>query len=340
MNIFNKIVVLVILCMAIVSCNPNDTNTPPLRDYSEQYVKDIAAIEEYLQTHYMEVVNNPGATDDQSVTYTLIPEGGTQTSIWDQTEYPLQTRLVLQNDIVYKIYYLQLRQGSGPNSKSPCNVDQVLTSYRGEYIYTSTETVDEVEVKTIKSTQFEESINPQTYFNLTGVIKGWSEIFPLFKTGSYTGNPDGTVSYFDFGAGVMFIPSGLAYYSASPSSIPSYSPLIFSFKLYEIQRTDQDNDGISSFQEDIATSVVNADGTVTIINGIPDGYMNVLAKDVVNPDDTDGDEKPDFLDFDDDDDLFTTKSEIKNPLTNEPFPFALIPTCSDGKKKHLSNVCH
>lgn len=326
--------------MVIVSCTPEESNIPPLRDYAEQYAKDIAVIEEYLQTHYMEVINNPGATNDQSVTYTLIPAGGTQTSIWNQTQYPLQTRYVQQNDIVYKIYYLKLRQGSGTNSKSPCSVDQVLTSYRGEYIFTSTETINEEEVKTIKSKQFEESIDAQTYFNLTAVIRGWSEIFPLFKTGSYAANPDGTLSYFDFGAGVMFIPSGLAYYSGSPSSIPSYSPLIFSFKLYEIQRTDQDGDGVYSFQEDISTSVVNSDGTVTVTNGIPDGYVRVLANGETNPDDTDGDGTPDFLDIDDDGDFFTTKSEIKNPLTNQPYTFDLIPTCTDGKKKHVSNVCH
>jgi hypothetical protein len=336
-----KTIALLFSFVVIVSCNNNDdSNSPPLRDYAEQYTKDIAAIEEYLQTHYMEVTNNPGATNDQSVTYTLIPEGGTQTSIWDQTQYPLQTHYVQQNDIVYKMYYLVLRQGSGLNSKSPCNVDQVLTSYRGEYIYTNTETVDEVEVKTIQSTEFEESVDPQNYLNLTAVINGWSEIFPKFKTGDYTGNPDGTLSYFNFGAGVMFIPSGLAYYSATRASIPAYSPLIFSFKLYEINRADQDADGIYSFQEDISSSVVNSDGTVTVTAGVPDGYVRVLAKDVVNPDDTDGDENPDFLDIDDDGDFFTTRSEIKNPLTNEPFPFLLIPTCNDGKKKHVSAVCH
>jgi hypothetical protein len=340
MNNFLKNIALLTFCTVMLSCSNNDSNTVPLRDYAEQYATDIANIEEYLQTHYMEVINNPGVANDQSVTYTLIPVGGTQTSIWDQTQYPLQTRYFKQNDIVYKIYYLQLRQGSGSNSKSPCNVDQVLTSYRGEYIYTSTETVNNVEVQTIKSTQFEESINPQSYFNLTGVIRGWSEVFPKFKTGTYTSNPDGTVSYFNFGAGVMFIPSGLAYYSSSTGSIPSYSPLIFSFKLYEIQRTDLDNDGVYSYQEDISTSVVNSDGTVTISNGIPDGYVRVLTNGETNPDDTDGDGTPDFLDNDDDGDFFTTKSEIKNPLTNQPYSFDLIPTCTDGKKKHVSNVCH
>ena len=124
----------------------------------------------------------------------------------------------------------------------------------------------------------------------------------------------------------MFIPSGLAYYGSSSSTIPAYSPLIFSFKLYEIERADQDGDGIPSYLEDVSPTV--------------DRYMYVLNEGVVNPDDTAGDEVPDFLDIDDDGDFFTTAGEIKNPLTNLAFPFADIPTCTDGKKKHLSTICH
>ena len=365
MNNFFKIIFLFTLGLTVFSCSKSDSGTEPLRDFAEQYTKDLTSIETYMHTHYMEVVNNPGATDDQDVTFTLIPEGGIQTSIWDQTTYPIKTRMVKvrQDDVdyIYKIYYLELRQGSGANSKSPCNVDKVLTSYRGEYIYSSTVTegTPPVSTTTIKSEEFEESINPQNYFNLTGVIRGWSEIFPQFKTGSYTGNPDGTVSYNDFGAGVMFIPSGLAYYGASTGGIPSYSPLIFSFKLYEIQRMDQDADGIYSYQEDLATSVVNNDGTVTITTGVPDGYVYSLPEGVTNPDNTNGpgttvlistfpdkyseeDEVPDFLDVDDDGDFFTTASEIKNPITGDAFPFADIPTCDGtgiGKKKYLDPSC-
>ena len=79
--------------------------------------------------------------------------------------------------------------------------------------------------------QFEENKNPQTYLSLYGgVIRGWSEIFPRFKAGTYVGNPDGTISYSDFGAGIMFLPSGLGYYNNVAGSIPSYSNLIFTFK--------------------------------------------------------------------------------------------------------------
>jgi len=282
-----------------ISCSKDSSGREPLRDYSEQYVKDLANIETFMKTHYMTVEDNQGSPNDQDVTFTIIPEGGTQVSIWDQTTYAIQSRnvTVKQNnvDVTYKIYYIKLRDGSGPNSKSPCNVDRVLTAYKGEYVFEKVETIDGNEVKTIISNEFETVINPQSYFNLTGVIRGWSEIFPLFKTGSYVGNTDGTITYNDFGAGIMFIPSGLAYFGNSTGGIPAYSPLIFNIKLYEIERADQDGDGIFSFQEDL--------------NG--DGYMLRLEKGVVNPDDTDGDEIPDFLDVDDDNDFFTTKSETK-----------------------------
>ncbi|MFZ4670988.1 MAG: FKBP-type peptidyl-prolyl cis-trans isomerase [Flavobacterium sp.] len=323
MNTFFKAILLITLSIFIVSCTKSDNTTVSLRDYAEQYDKDIKLIEKFLQTHYIEVINHPGFTDDKDVAYIEIPEGGSQTSIWNSPDL-VTDFTVDQNDITYKVYYLKLRQGSGPTSKSPCNVDKVLTAYRGEYLYTVKETVEGVEVERLKHVQFEESINPQTYFNLTSVIKGWSEVFPKFTTGTYSANVDGTITFNDFGAGVMFLPSGLAYYANSTASIPAYSPLVFSFKLYEIQRNDQDGDGIDSYLEDI--------------NG--DGYVRILGSGVVNPDDTDGDEIPDFLDVDDDADTFKTKIEILNPLTGVAYPFADIPLCSDNKKKHLSTVCH
>ena len=323
MNTFFKAILLITLSISIVSCTKSDNTTVSLRDYTEQYDKDIKLIEKFLQTHYIEVINHPGFTDDKDVAYIEIPEGGSQTSIWNSPDL-VTDFTVDQNDITYKVYYLKLRQGSGPTSKSPCNIDKVLTAYRGEYLYTVKETVGDVEVDRLKHVQFEESINPQTYFNLTSVIKGWSEVFPKFKTGTYAANVDGTITFNDFGAGVMFLPSGLAYYANSTASIPAYSPLVFSFKLYEIQRNDQDGDGIDSYLEDI--------------NG--DGYVRILGSGVVNPDDTDGDEIPDFLDIDDDADTFKTKIEILNPLTGVAYPFADIPLCSDNKKKHLSTVCH
>lgn len=324
MNKFKYYFILMIGVVSLFSCSKNDTPTvEPLRDYAVQYASDNTDIEEYLKTNYITVVNHPGFIDDQDISIVKIPAGGTQKSIWDQTTYELKSRNVSLHDITYKLYYLVLRTGTGT---APSNVDGVLASYKGEYL----ERLTTAGVTALTATPFEEVKYPQQFFSLFSVIPGWSEIFPQFKTGTYTSNSDGTVSYNDFGAGVMFIPSGLAYYAAGKGTIPAYAPLVFGFKLYEIQRTDQDGDGVMSFQEDI--------------NG--DGYMRVLATGVANPDDTDGDGIPNFADVDDDGDGYGTKIEIKNPATGLSYPFADIPSC-DGNttdaariKKHLDKNCH
>jgi len=308
MNKIKFYFILSIATLSIFSCSKNDSNftIEPPRDYATQYAVDNTDIIEYLNTYYITVTNNPGQTDDQDVVMTKIPVGGTQSSIMsylDATTYPkLLIRKVSLHDIVYDLYYLVLRPGLG---ESPCNMDGVLTSYRGDYMYrtvASTTTVSEL--TTIK---FEETIYPQTMFSLYSVITGWSETFPQFKTGTYTTNTDGTVSHYDFGAGVMFLPSGLGYYNSGSGSIPAYSPLIFSFKLYDIQRLDQDNDGVFSFQEDI-----NGDGYMyNYLNTL--NYPTAPADAIRYADDTDKDGISDFLDVDDDGDNYTTKLEITKP---------------------------
>lgn len=303
---------LLVLSASFFSCSKNETDTyEPIRDYTFQNTLDMYNIENYLKSHYIEVINHPGFSDDMDVSITKIPSGGTQVSIWDQTDYPLMTYTVGIEP--YKIYYLKLREGFGPNSKSPTNVDSVLASYKGTLL---------------DGTVFDSNTFPQTYFNLTSTVRGWSEMFPQFKTGSYTTNTDGTITYSDFGAGVMFLPSALGYYEQSLSTIPAYSPLVFSFKLYEIQRNDQDGDGIMSVDEDLNH----------------DGYLR--DNETTYEDDSDHDGTPNYLDIDDDGDGVITKNEIKDPLTGSPYAFDLIPDCSGDNsepnriKKHLDIHCH
>lgn len=322
MNKFKYYFILLVATISLFSCSKNDTaDVEPIRDYAVQYATDIADIEQYLTTYYITVTDNPGGTDDQDVVFTKIPVGGNQPSIMsykDNAGFPkLLSKDVVLHDITYKLYYLVLREGSG---ESPCSVDGVLASYRGDYL--NQVTTDNV--TTLTATLFEQVKFPQSILSLYSTVSGWGETFPEFKTGTYVSNPNGTITYNDFGAGVMFLPSGLGYYSSGSGSIPSYSPLVFSFKLYEIKRLDQDADGISSYLED-------KDG---------DGYLRYFASGVTNPDDTDGDYVPDFADVDDDGDNYTTKLEIKNPATGLPYLFADIPSCTSGKKNYLDATCH
>ena len=259
MNKFKFYFIVLITTFSLFSCSKDDTTTEitPIRDYKLQFDADNATIETYLEANYIIVTDNPGETDDQDVTIAKITDAATQPSIMsylNSATFPkLLTRLVNLHGIEYTIYYLVLREGKENNvtlkgGKSPTNTDAVLASYSGSYLQNTTA----ADVPSVTATQFEESKFPNQFFNLLGTIKGWGEIFPQFKTGSYdSNNDDGTVTFTDFGAGVMFLPSGLAYFQNGPGSIPSYAPLVFSFKLYEIQRLDSDGDGILNDQEDL-----------------------------------------------------------------------------------------
>ena len=325
MNKIKFYFILSMLSLALFSCSKNkDEEVTPPREYSEQYPTDLKDIEEYLKTYYIEEV-----TTDFDIKISKIPTGGTQKSIWEQTTYPLKFREVNLHGLKYKLYYLVLNEGIG---ESPSNVDAVFTAYKGDYL----QQVTKDGVTTLTVTEFERSSNPQQFFQLTSVIRGWSEVFPLFKKGTYTSNSDGTVSYKDFGAGVVFIPSGLGYYNSGSGSIPSYAPLVFNVKLYEVQRNDQDGDGIPSYLEDL-------DG---------DGYMYSFTnttlyptKPTTNPDDTDGDGVPDCFDVDDDGDNYTTKLERSYKDANgvtKYYEFVDIPFCTggNGKKRHLDPKCY
>jgi FKBP-type peptidyl-prolyl cis-trans isomerase len=262
-----SLLLLLISSVFFVSCHKDDNGgTEPPRDYKQQYSgTDSLDIETYLDTHSMTV------SADYDVTFDTITAGN-PTSIREQTDYPLQSKVVMDTvrNIPYKLYYISLREGV---NRQPSQVDSVAVAYKGV-------------LANRESTSFEVQTTPE-WFTLDNVIRGWSEVISLFKTGNYNdlGGPD-PVSFTDFGAGVIFIPSGLAYYNQSAGSIPAYSNLVFNFKLCELRWRDHDRDGILSKDE-----VGNAGDD-------PKGY------------DSDGDGTPNYRDVDDDGDHVLTKDEI------------------------------
>lgn len=305
MNRICKIVGSVFLMASLFACDDKGANTVEVRDYGQQFAADIVAIENYLKTHHIEVTHNAhGDVDDMTIT--AIADGGSQVSIWDQTTYPLQTKIVKLHNIEYKVYYLKIAEGTGD---APCGIDKVYTSYRGLLL---------------NDGQFDYAPNAAE-ISLLGAIKGWEYIFPEFRRGITVENtngegvPDGTLRHEDYGAGVVFLPSGLGYYASYVGSIPEYSPLVFTFKLYDIQFLDQDGDGVLSRYE------YGFDANGVLI-------------------DTDGDGVADVFDIDDDNDGVLTKDEIRIPgsPTGAQYTYDQIPTCEggNGKKKHLDPSCH
>lgn len=298
MNKFFKLFLILTIGISFASCTKTDAPdiTPP-RDYGVQYLADLDSLDKYIDTHYITV------DADYNVTITKIPVGGTQQNIRQQYA-PLPFKMVNKNDVDYKVYYIKLREGV---NESPTAVDSVYVSYKGNLV---------------NDTEFDYAPNP-VWFQLESVVPGWAEIIPLFKTGNYdaTQGPN-PVAFTDFGAGVMFLPSGLGYFNAIPSAtIPQYSPLIFSFKLNKQRYRDHDRDGILSKDE-----------------------INPVATESQNPKDydSDGDTFANMFDLDDDGDHYLTKNEI---MINGVVPanYNDILNCAGttgGIKKHLDPTCH
>lgn len=308
MNIFFKLILTLTFFASFFSCKKDDPVQVYSIPYAEQYPKDLTAIETFLKTHKINETVNPGHVDDRDVSFSVVPDGDSA-SIWgDNATTPkasLLNKIVNSNGVDYKVYYVSLSDGT---QQKPYPTDSVCVAYKG---------------RLLDDTTFDQAQNPN-WFILGSVIQGWNEIIPLFKTGTSSSGTDGTTIYSDFGAGVMFLPSGLAYYSQGQGLIPPYSPLIFNFKLQNVEYVDNDNDGILSRDEDIN------------LNGI------------LTDDDTDGDGIPNYRDIDDDGDYYTTKSEIKIPGSDPAtyYLYSQVPSCSADVssptriRKYLDPSCH
>ncbi|MCH7523579.1 MAG: hypothetical protein IIC74_00875, partial [Bacteroidetes bacterium] len=134
---------------------------------------------------------------------------------------------------------------------------------------------------------FESTVTP-VKFDLTNLVPGWNRVMPEFNIAeSFIENGDGTISFANAGVGVMFLPSGLAFFADSPPGVPLYSNVIFKFELYQSEVNDHDLDGVPSYLEDL------------------NGNLNL------NDDDTDANTLPNYFDPDDDGDGVLTINELE-----------------------------
>jgi len=313
MNNIYKIISVFVFCLVLVSCSKSSSDDS-IRDYATQYATDIASIESFIDTHYLT------HDADYNVTFdTLLPSSG-HSSIRTDSSFLLRDTTVVEDGIDYKIYFIKFREGT---QKRPTQVDSVYVSYKGINLEQDS-TTEEEDV-------FDQTQTP-VWFKLQEVITGWSHIIPNFKTGTYSSNSGGNnpISYDNYGAGVMFLPSGLAYYQSSTGNISAYSPIIFSFKLLELHYRDQDGDGILSKDErdfkNLPASLrwkvnpylgydINGDGDIDTSTTLYDTNGDGVA-DSTEWYDTDGDGIPNMYDIDDDGDHYTTRSETRKIKTD------------------------
>lgn len=277
---------LYILCLSIgfVSCKKNDTPsiTVEVRDRGEQQIIDNDSIIGYLETHYYNsgtFVAYPGSGLD-SLVISELPESGVLPDPDKNTllKNAVETKTTTFADTDYEFYILKLNQGGGD---APTFADKIRVNYEGF-------TLDDV--------IFDSTANPYDADLVGDIISGWRKVFPEFNAAeSFVYNGDGTVDYINHGLGVMFLPSGLGYFSQTKGTISAYSPLIFKFELLQMEQNDHDGDGVPSYLEDL-----DGDGEFTFTG-----------------DNTDADNLPDFADNDDDNDGILTANEIVITTYNE-----------------------
>lgn len=320
MKRFFTSVVFIGCSLLLWNCKDNDDNKEfKERDRQEVYNKDISDIETFLKSNSLTVLENEIKFDSVSFE--------SSNSIWKQGEYSLNSIMVknlpystnqatgrieeVNDNVEYKIYYLILNEGGG---KKPSLYDNIFSAYTGYNLNRSV-------------------FDNAPYGNWSGypangsaleTITGYRQILEHIKTASgVIENEDGTYTYDNPGRVLVFLPSGLGYFSTSKGSIAAYAPIIFDIKSIAFKEVDHDNDGILTKYEDI-----NENGNLW-------------------DDDTDGDGKANFLDLDDDGDGYTTREEItytvqeNGETVKKIYEFDKIPSCQGGSvKKHLDKSCH
>ena len=317
---FKLYILLITILLLGFSCGDDDDDgivEVPEADRTEQQVIDNDSLVSFLQSHYVDeslLTNNPTILFDE-IEINQLPEDGELPNP-DQNSLLIdmvETLTTTYFDVEYEYYILKINQGGSENS--PNFSDKVRVSYEGTLM---------------DDTLFDSSSTPVD-FDLTSTIAGWGRVLPEYNNAEdFIVNSDGTVTYNNPGIGIMFLPSGLGYYSAAAGTVPVYSNLIFKFKVFQSEVNDHDFDNVPSHLEDLngdydltnddsdedtfadfIDSDDDNDGTLTIDEDLePDSDLTVDRDGDGDPtndigdgdptnDDTDGDGIPNYLDPDD-----------------------------------------
>jgi hypothetical protein len=270
---------LIVMLIVTVSCKKDDDDGPtplPPRDRGEEAIRAQAEIEEFLETHFYNYEEFQADPENFKLVFdTIAGDNASKTPLIDQVTFK-EVNDVVDNTVTYKLYYLNVRQGGGDR---PHFSDYTINTYDGRLL--NLELFDN-SVVPIRFSLVDTQIS-------SGIIRGLQQAIIEFNGASEViSNPDGTLSFTDYGIGAVFIPSGLGYFQYPPAGdLNQYDQLIFSFELFASEVADHDGDGIQSYLEDLNNNEYLYD------------------------EDTDGDGIPNYLDVDDDGDGRLTEFEIE-----------------------------
>lgn len=276
-------VAIIILMLTItVSCKKDDDSgviVDPPRDRGEEAIRAQAEIEAFLETHFYNYEEFQADPENFKLKFdTIAGDNASKTPLMEQVTSK-QVKDLVDDSVIYKLYYLKVRVGGGDEHPHFC--DRTTNTYDGRLMNLDLFDSSVIPVK------FDLVENPPT----SGIIQGLQQAIIEFKgaEGEPIVNPDGTLSFMNYGIGAVFIPSGLAYFQYPPPTggLNEYDQVIFSFELFAFEVLDHDGDGIDSYLEDL--------------NG--NGYLY--------DDDTDADGVSNYLDTDDDGDGRLTEYEIE-----------------------------
>ena len=288
------VALLVTMLIVTVSCKKDDgdeiTIVPP-HDRGEEAIIAQAEIETFLETHFYNYEEFQADPENFKLKFdTIADDNALKTPLMDQVTFKELVDRV-DNSVAYKLYYLVVREGGG---ERPHFSDYITNTYDGRMM--------DLEL-------FDSSVIP-IRLDLNRTVAGLQSVITEFKgaVGDPIENPDGTLSFEDYGIGAVFVPSGLGYFQYPTNvNINAYQQLIFSFELFATELADHDGDGLPSYMEDINSNQYGVD------------------------DDTDGDTISNYLDADDDGDGRLTKFEIE--ITNGVITFP--DTDGDGTPDYL-----
>jgi len=275
---------LVLISIIAGNCKKNKPTYKPPRDRKEQYATEKDSILNFLKTHTYTVDSRWHFILD------TLTDPQTQTSLYDAAQV-VQMQDPEVDDLTYDVYFIPFRTGTELNITT---CDRIFAASRvmdftGEVYFNTPELSAEW-------------ANVWTPVLSKLNIPGLRYVLTHFKSGTFTTNPDGTVTFDNFGAGVAFIPSGLlgnyGYSTAAGDNgkvLKAYSPVIVDFKILHVN-LDIDNDNVPNIVEDL-----NGDGDPTNDN-----------TDKETEDQNNFPNIPNYTDPDDDGDHLRTKDEDPN----------------------------
>jgi hypothetical protein len=331
MKFILKLLPLVFFGVIIYSCCKDDEELAQRipTDRGEQYIVDKAKIENYLKSHRMEIdpvtlevtlikltqeqIDNPLLYEEEGI-ISLWGQDGTQANLparqelirkHDARDYRTTALTRIDDNVDYTLHYFVINEGgvSGGSQLDykPHVYDSLLCGYKNWNLE--------------KDVMMEREFAPR-WFDLQNqiAVSAFRQIIPTINIASGFTENNGQVTFQNFGSVLVFVPSGLAYFSSGAgSNVQPFDCLGFQINAYNMKRKDSDF---------IVGNGTNLGARNDFIPNIFEfnhlDFNNIMIFDPVTKQtldlwsfDSDGDGVPNFLDADDDGDSVLTRREIR-----------------------------